>query len=1827
MASADEQLELDEYSIDKIATLLTDIKPDEIGKSLGLDGADPFEVDDWAANFYNLFLSYPEIQGHVVMMLAPYILMVLTDKCKNDITLDDDTRLRFANAHAKLNEKFGNDIPDLLAVPEKTARITGLTNNLKAFLKSKINGVAEKPQYVYAETGVRGGSRSLWRLGENSRRAITPGSEKDFTKEERIFNDTGTGTRNFRQQIFNKIRKIANDWDSGNRITISIKYRTLSNILHNISAISNILQKHNIAQIPVSEKARLNRSWDNINTYIKTLKDNNIDVWSAAVDIIKMEEPANGDNSNDEIKIEDIAIGSPLFVNYIEAIKEASDKILNGPKIKGEFDTLNLPIKNTIEELYDMVKGAEQLWDITFLFIDDVEQVINDERVMVPKVVRCPVKDMQTYLYFPTESSYSKSDYYKSVLNVIDRYKSMKTVDSIRGKRTNLAKSAPVTGFIWAALPLLVAVGGTAVTAVSAAEGTCVGVVGQAVSVCVAPTIPTTLWKSSHAIFGAAAAAATTSRNSLRIMGKIFNQQDLNDADVENLWLNTFKALGDINELMVEPKEIAARASIMLESGIERALEDFRRNVRDVRENPDWLRKYEDAQGNIGEGKNKYCMLSMEDAAFFAQVQKAAADAVGMANQEARDKKCIQNAIQNFALKKLRLAINQLTADTKTDLREKLEAKQKKVNPTGLLNRAPLAEFNRDAAEKAEAALKAARAEINGELAGAAPKPARAAAAGQGADAAAAAAAAAAAEEEERRRQAAAAEEERRRKTAEAAAAEAEGARNAADRAAAAAVEAGEHKQQVEDGNALPVVVDAAAAEAAAAAERARLFAEDARKREEHAAAAAAAVASGLPLPPAPAGEPLHIQELRALVELGPTGQFRAERGRVGPNGEVLPNVNAHRPDQSPFAHGVGVLTKEERAAAALAKAAAENAKQKEEEAAAKAAEAAARAAASAARAAVTTTTSGRANPNQIAAAAAQAEEERVAAAAKAEEERLAALERAAAAARVIPPQPGQSYGAAAMATPEGRNEVAQGLAAARLAREAEAKSVPLIEKSKRYLNPIWWRVQDRQMVPLVADPPVPYDDVLDNSFIAYMKAGALPSTAAIGAMKRFAEWSGKPAEEYDSTDYKKPVPRLHVDIRILFTAADVSVINPAAGSRAPLMPKWKAELLRLLKQKQPPLKMTDIIDMTKIVYADNWKGSDKAADLIAISAEIGKYLAYRIKAGGGRKTRRFSGGKKTNKTRKVVQEEEDEGGDEDEEPKSALPGAMGFFAALQSHAERVTLAQQADLEAAKERGADALEAAQNAVILERAKADRRNFNRAAATLVTASNVAGGAVGLMAGAAVAAGGLAAGTVATAANTIGSLAPLLGAPDLGAKIKMALQLGGAAGGAVNNYAQAGYVDEAQKFIEGLQGEVVEMESAKHKLEKKRAKLVAKDEPTEEEIELMLSLKAEIKQKNKEIEAKIREKEKTQAALDRTKHELEGARLDGVNLYEALLKTKLPEARPPPAAAPRAAAAPAASRKKAANASNPRPEAPVAASAEPPRAKASSAAKSAYELPAKLADAEKLLAERIEKQGKLDESLSSATSIRVIASLREQLGDIAKHINALTAHVEELKAAAPAASAPAPAKGKAAAKGKAEPKMPATMGELIPAIIRFYPQGSEERKQIQVKIQACGRDLGKLQELYIKTRDEVNGVAAAPEAEAAPEAAPEADASDDEKEPFDVSKANLKTILEKLDEFNLVGDDEEKKKKVSDCKGKLLCLKKLFTDLATEKAEEAKVEYQGEPDSDDKKAAAIEAARAIGMTEESAEEWLQEPPAGGKRRTRKLPRRRSNRTRRQ
>jgi hypothetical protein len=621
---------------------------------------------------------------------------------------------------------------------------------------------------------------------------------------------------------------------------------------------------------------------------------------------------------------------------------------------------------------------------------------------------------------------------------------------------------------------------------------------------------------------------------------------------------------------------------------------------------------------------------------------------------------------------------------------------------------------------------------------------------------------------------------------------------------------------------------------------------------------------------------------------------------------------------------------------------------------------------------------------------------------------------------------------------------------------------------------------------------------------------------------------------------------------------------------------------------------------------------------------------------------------KKTNKTRKVVPEEEDE--DEDDEAPAPLTGFMSFLTVVQSHAERLTEAQQAERDAVIKRADAAALAAYNKTIVERERAHRQNVDKAAANLLAASNTTGIVTGLAAALAVASGGLSGAAAASAANGVAALSKVVNMGDLGDRVRIGLLAGGAGGAAIHNAFQSGSITSAEKSIKGVQGEVSQFEAMRDRLQKERTKLKAKEEPNEAERERIRELKQEIKRYNEAIEAKTAEKDEIQALVNEAKLKLQGESKDGVDLFQALTQTKFPasvaprEARAPVAHGQPLKVAAGTNKGKKSVAGEEKGETEETKEQKPlrssTRAAAPAPAASGYDLPAKLADAEKLLTELGQKTENLQASLNRNPSPRVLAQINKSIMENNKKIDALTAHIEELKAkpAAPArreaAAVPAPvpvAKGKAKAKGEAD--IPKDFQTIIPAILHFSERGSDKRKQLQSAIQACNGNLEQLQALYIRTRDEGEGEAeAAPVAAAAPKAsaAPEANADSENEEaepPFIVETANLATVLEKL--THIVGDDEDKKQRISDCKGKtkLSCLKKLYTELATEKAEEAKAEYQGEPDNDGKKAAAISAAAAIGMTEDAAEEWLQEPPAGGKRKTRKLPRRRSNRTRRQ
>jgi hypothetical protein len=134
-------------------------------------------------------------------------------------------------------------------------------------------------------------------------------------------------------------------------------------------------------------------------------------------------------------------------------------------------------------------------------------------------------------------------------------------------------------------------------------------------------------------------------------------------------------------------------------------------------------------------------------------------------------------------------------------------------------------------------------------------------------------------------------------------------------------------------------------------------------------------------------------------------------------------------------------------------------------------------------------------------------------------------------------------------------------------------------------------------------------------------------------------------------------------------------------------------------------------------------------------------------------------------------------------------------------------------------------------------------------------------------------------------------------------------------------------------------------------------------------------------------------------------------------------------------------------------------------------------------------------------------------------------------------------------------------------------------------------------------------------------------------------------FDVERAGTGELIKAI--YSLGEGDVEKTKAlraaISKCKAGKPCLKKIYNEYSSstapkasnkkannsklkEAAEEAKAEHQGSPDDEEIKAKAIAAGVAIGMTEDEAEDWLQEPPDGGKRKTRKLPRGRANRTRR-
>ena len=144
--------------------------------------------------------------------------------------------------------------------------------------------------------------------------------------------------------------------------------------------------------------------------------------------------------------------------------------------------------------------------------------------------------------------------------------------------------------------------------------------------------------------------------------------------------------------------------------------------------------------------------------------------------------------------------------------------------------------------------------------------------------------------------------------------------------------------------------------------------------------------------------------------------------------------------------------------------------------------------------------------------------------------------------------------------------------------------------------------------------------------------------------------------------------------------------------------------------------------------------------------------------------------------------------------------------------------------------------------------------------------------------------------------------------------------------------------------------------------------------------------------------------------------------------------------------------------------------------------------------------------------------------------------------------------------------------------------------------------------------------------------APAANAAPKpanaapanAAPKANANSAEGNVFNPETADAGGFTREL--YRLANRDAKKGREIARCKsgaGKVDCLKKIYYNWA---AQEAKAEHQGDPEDEAKKEKAIEAAAKIGMSEDEAEEWLQNPVDGGKRKTRKNPRRRSKMTRR-
>ena len=674
----DEVRSLNEPEIEKIANLLIDIKPSDIVYSLGIESPDINEIDDRTIDFYRLYMQFPQVQEHVLAILAPYTLMVLTDKMARDSTLSSATKARFESASATLKKKFGNDIPSLLNA-EQIYKIQGLTPNIKSWIRAKTTKQTNttKQEAVLAPYVMsRGGS--LMQSGTNSWRAITS-SLKDFSQEERIFDDTGDGDRNFQLQLYNKVIQIVNKYDDGtneegkyvNRTELHTKIRLLSTIIKNIKQIQEFTR--NSDEMTNDDTRKFTGYWEIITASMEKLDP-------LGINLLKIvNEELSGTNATQELNTNNIDIVSPNFQKVLSSLLVTTIDTINRPDIWPTFDSLNNMVRNDMIKLWSMIEGAQRLWEISIKYIEQVKTPsLNDEDEFVTSVIekKCYLNEKNRYLIFPKWNQVSRdyNDHYTNIITIMKRYKTIKRPDFINGSRTNFTKAAPLVAGIGASIPLLA--GG--VSGGAAAYG---GLMASLCAGTVCPIIPlvTMGLTVGTGVLAGTRTAAALNPTAIPLLIKVARGEALTESDAANLATNAVNALGDLGEAFFTPEIHIEHASVELDIGISIAMEEFKNNVEDIRNNPEWLRSKLEAEGDKFGETWKYCRMMPEDITILAQIAKAATDTIGLADYAAREQKCRESAIRTYAVAKLRASIEKIKSDIANSLRDKLSKKAQKI--------------------------------------------------------------------------------------------------------------------------------------------------------------------------------------------------------------------------------------------------------------------------------------------------------------------------------------------------------------------------------------------------------------------------------------------------------------------------------------------------------------------------------------------------------------------------------------------------------------------------------------------------------------------------------------------------------------------------------------------------------------------------------------------------------------------------------------------------------------------------------------------------------------------------------------------------------------------------------------------------------------------------------------------------------------------------------------------------------------------------------------------------------------------------------------------